>query len=383
MSGKLVLALMSTLSEGLAPPTKSNFCVVGCGVPGRGMGWFHALQLFHGECNSGRLASVVEPWFLGGGKESPGGEAFQKEVVQQWAPAVKFDTSLKPELWETEGPKIALIAGRTVDNPKLFRAALDAGATHIMLEKPGAPTVGELEDMAVEANERGVPVFMGFIKQISAYVASAMACSGQVTFKSYNNYAETDLGECFERNAEGMLKNMAIHELALAVDLFDLTLDTLADVRVNDIDVRNIGGRTDFVKVDLTLYHTDGRSVTVYADRCAGVDGCEAVVTDSDGAVVEAFPMVDEDRAKQVDDLKKLHPDWLGYLLTQAPEYQKLKETCAAFALGTGDGAKVATMQTAIDSLKLAEHLTDRLLSAYTPSIPAASASSAAPATAR
>ena len=33
-------------------------------------------------------------------------------------------------------------AGRTADNPGFFREALGAGATHILLEKPGAPTQG-------------------------------------------------------------------------------------------------------------------------------------------------------------------------------------------------------------------------------------------------
>ena len=55
-----------------------------------------------------------------------------------------------------------------MDNPGFFRQALAAGATHILLEKPGAPSVGELEAMAAEAKER-TPVFMGFIKNISPY----------------------------------------------------------------------------------------------------------------------------------------------------------------------------------------------------------------------
>ena len=42
--------------------------------------------------------------------------------------------------------------------------------------------------------------------------------AGATTKFVHNNaYKEEELGECFERNAEGMLKNMAIHELALLV----------------------------------------------------------------------------------------------------------------------------------------------------------------------
>ena len=67
----------------------------------------------------------------------------------------------------SSGPKVCLIAGRTPDNPKFFRQAIAAGATHILLEKPGAPTVGELQAMAAEAKAANVPVYMGFIKNIS------------------------------------------------------------------------------------------------------------------------------------------------------------------------------------------------------------------------
>ena len=50
---------------------------------------------------------------------------------------------------------------------------------------------------------------------------------------SLNAYKEEELAECFERNAEGLLKNMAIHELALAVTFYGVRADNIADVRVN------------------------------------------------------------------------------------------------------------------------------------------------------
>ena len=28
---------------------EANFCIVGCGLPGRGMGWYHGLQLVEGK----------------------------------------------------------------------------------------------------------------------------------------------------------------------------------------------------------------------------------------------------------------------------------------------------------------------------------------------
>ena len=106
------------------------------------MGWFHGLQLVEGACASARLSDVVEPWFLGPGKDSDAGAEFDAGVVQAW-PDTRFSDAISDETWSTAGPgpKLALIAGRTVDNPGFFRQALAAGATHILLEKPGAPSV--------------------------------------------------------------------------------------------------------------------------------------------------------------------------------------------------------------------------------------------------
>jgi hypothetical protein len=41
--------------------------LVGCGAPGRGMGWYHAEQLLKNKCPSAVLKYIVEPWFLGAG----------------------------------------------------------------------------------------------------------------------------------------------------------------------------------------------------------------------------------------------------------------------------------------------------------------------------
>jgi hypothetical protein len=55
-----------------------------------------------------------------------------------------------------------------------------------------------------------------------------------VTFVSNNTYENNaeSVGECFERNAEGMLKNMAIHELALLASFYDVTVDNIDVLRL-------------------------------------------------------------------------------------------------------------------------------------------------------
>ena len=114
--------------------------------------------------------------------------------------------------------RLALISGRTADNPRLLKESIEtAGCSTIYLEKPGAPTVGELADMRDYAASKGVTVLMGYNKNVCKFVRKAReyqaANGGHITFVSNNAYENTpeSLGECFERNREGMLKNMAIH----------------------------------------------------------------------------------------------------------------------------------------------------------------------------
>merc|ERR1719258_416116 len=224
--------MISSLSGG-----EANYAIIGCGVEGRGMGWYHALQLLNGEIPRARLSDVVEPFFLGAGKDLPPGKAFAKKGVQFHA-SVDSGSLFSGA---TSSTKIALIAGRTCDNPGFFRQAIKAGATHILLEKPGAPSVAELEAMAREAKAAKVPVYMGFIKNISGYVEGALAAANgaagaeavETKLVSRNDYTEATLQECFERNAEGMLKNMAIHEIALACQFWGMRAHNVVDVICN------------------------------------------------------------------------------------------------------------------------------------------------------
>ena len=91
--------------------------------------------------------------------------------------------------------------------------------------------------------------------------------------------AEATLQECFERNAEGMLKNMAIHEIALACQFWGMRADNVTDVICNakggkdspGCDMRRAGGKTDFAWVDVTLVNEDGHEgAHRRADRCSG-----------------------------------------------------------------------------------------------------------------
>ena len=118
----------------------------------------------HNSCPSASLDYIIEPWFLGPGSEGPGGPEFN-----DWAKSTsstyntQFLTSVA-DLPTPAQPRVALISGRTADNPRLLNECIDAGCKCIYLEKPGAPTVDELKDMMECAEKAGIEVLMGYNK---------------------------------------------------------------------------------------------------------------------------------------------------------------------------------------------------------------------------
>ena len=163
---------------------------VGAGVPKRGMGWYHAKQMLDGDTPSASLSAVVEPWFLGPGADSPPGATFAAWAAETGPKGVAFCKSVA-DVPKPDGPRMALISGRTADNPRLLREVIDAGCTAVYLEKPGAPTVEELEAMRSFAAERKVPVYMGYNKNVCEYVSLALEQAkkvpGSVTTYVHNN----------------------------------------------------------------------------------------------------------------------------------------------------------------------------------------------------
>mmetsp|Transcript_22806 Transcript_22806/g.32670 ORF Transcript_22806/g.32670 Transcript_22806/m.32670 type:complete len:365 (+) Transcript_22806:227-1321(+) len=355
---------------------QAEVVLIGCGAPLRGMGWYHAVQLLEGDCPSAKLGHVVEGWFLGPGASGPGGDdfaAFASQASKEHG--VQFHKSVADVPPVAQGVKrLALISGRTADNPRLLKEAIAAGCSSIYLEKPGAPTVTELEAMMKEASAAGVTVLMGYNKNVSKYVATvrkqaALVPGSHVTFVTNNTYENTpeSLGECFERNAEGMLKNMAIHELALLVSFYDVTVDNIDSVEADKSfssmqTLRGPSGKefTDFDKIKFSIKTKTGKAVTVQADRCGG-DTSYAFVSDAKGEEVYRHYMPDEDDKKMVEELKAKYPGAMPYFFPQHPDYITVKERVAKNC-ATGEPAEgIATIEIAVNTLKVAEYLTPTL----------------------
>lgn len=170
-----------------------------------GMGWYHLTQLL--DMENANVVGVVEPFFLNSTLCSNPPESFTSMVSELEAVGVTCTDSIA-KLPKFEKDTMCLIAGRTADNPKFFKACIEHGAKIVYLEKPGAPSVAELEEMRDFAEKQGVKVYMGYNKNVTPYVQKALEKSKEVdgshvTFVHNNSYKTDELEECFTRNAEG------------------------------------------------------------------------------------------------------------------------------------------------------------------------------------
>jgi len=91
------------------------------------MGWYHAKQILDGDVPSATLTDIVEPWFLGGGKDGPGGAefaAFKKEHEGK----VRFHASIA-DMPKPDGNMMAMARTR---RPRVFtrRDGVDAPRLH-------------------------------------------------------------------------------------------------------------------------------------------------------------------------------------------------------------------------------------------------------------
>jgi predicted dehydrogenase len=343
--------------------------LVCCGAPKRGMGWYHCKQLLDGRVDGAKLANIVEPFFLGAGKDSPPGKEFAT-----WASTTAKEVSLHKSISESPkptGPKLVVICGRTADNPRLFREAVDHGFSHVYLEKPGAPTVAELEEMAAYAKTKKVPVYMGFNRNFSKYVrtaqdAMAKAEAGATFTLGRNDCFNTpeSMDECFERNAEGMLKNMMIHEIVVLISYFGLQVDSIkeivADKQYTTVETRK--GFTDLSKMKCVIKTNSGQEFKLWGDRSNGEYG-EAVIT-VDGKEFFKAVRPDEEISKKAEEIEKSDPGCMPYFYLQDGEYLALKKQVIQHILSGKEGSPVgvASVETAIEGLKLCDCITEALM---------------------
>jgi len=353
-----------------------SIVLVGCGTPLRSMGWYHGTQIMDLRLPNAELKYVVEPWYLSqAGQSAPGFEAFCQLKASWEDKGVQFFESVSqlPELPQREH-LFFIISARTSDNPKLFDECLQHKPKCLLLEKPGAPTLAELEAMKEKALAAKVRVFMGFNKNVSAYLKRALSFSQQaeqavsITLVHNNTYLNTDEdhAECFERNSEGMLKNMLIHELAILATFYGVTTENIQTLTIDKdftscktlIGPTSGNSFTDFDKLQFTIVTTDAQALTVRADRSGGDDSMSILYDAATQTELARYVMPDDEIQEHVADLEKKLPGAIAYFLSQDLDYLTIKSELVEYCLTQKEPTGVATLSVGCETLKLAEYLT-------------------------
>lgn len=367
-----------------AATTALRVVALGCGQPKKSMGWFHIKQILADP--RAQLVAVVEPWYLGPGAGSLGSEAFDSfcQEIKAVHPNVLLCASAQelPVLrTEADGPVLAVIAGRTQDAPKLFCAACERGASHVYLEKPGAESAAELEELQAFAEERGVATVVGYNKNVSDYVQSALAelerlaADGESVRVSleHNNAFKGDedlLAFVTGPGKEGLVHNMSCHELALAATLFGVSRERVESVTLEPEHSElfaAVGGR-DWKRVSfrLGLRGAEGPAaplrrrlpeLRLLADRCGG--NYSRVCVEGRRGSSSSFRLPTPEQEAQVEEALARDPEVRPYFLQQAADYERLRGGFLQHILeghkGTPDG--VVDLAAAVKTLHLADML--------------------------
>ena len=112
---------------------KVDFTIIGCGIPGQSMGWYHSKQLIDGSVAGGRLAHIVTRVGTDA-KRDPGkhfrafkscatakhGVAFHKSLAAMQE-ALASDSGVRTE---RQPRRVAVISSCTGDCPRLLKEAL-------------------------------------------------------------------------------------------------------------------------------------------------------------------------------------------------------------------------------------------------------------------
>ncbi len=118
---------------------------------------------------------------------------------------------------------------------------------------------------------------------------------------------------------------------------------------------------TDFSKLKFTITTKEGNKVSIAADRCGGDDSI-GIVTDEGGKELVRFTMPDDEDSTSIKNAEERIAGAMPYFYVQSPDYQTLKQR-VVHAVATSEPAEgVATIDVAVETLKVAEYLTPILM---------------------
>ncbi|KAL3756720.1 hypothetical protein ACHAWU_005412 [Discostella pseudostelligera] len=320
----------------LPPIDKSiDVVIVGCGP--KSVGWFHLMQFL--DMPNVNVRAVVEPFYLDTSKCPYPPQSFVDLVVMLDDMGIRCVNHVG-QLHVFIHHTLCIIAGKTSDNPRLFRECIGIGASHIYLESPGAPTIDQLKEMQSLAETRGVEVYMGYQRLCASFIQKAVSLSRSVPkahiFFCHNEVCQSnELNMVVSRYPEGMISSMAVQELAVLVTLFGVKTNDIETFRVNTnrlfserlkfYDEGNGTTVTDLSRVAFKITTKDRkRSFSIMADRCGGVFSF-AVIKSHAGKELQRFQSHDEHQVSMVQSELREDKEISHQFLIESEEYLELK----------------------------------------------------------
>ncbi|KAL7530872.1 hypothetical protein ACHAXR_007227 [Thalassiosira sp. AJA248-18] len=352
--------------------TTLDVIIVGCGP--KSVGWFHLMQFL--DMPNINVHAVVEPYYLDKTKCPYPPHSFVDLMMMLDEMGIRCLYHVG-QLDVFQKQTLCVIAGRTQDNPRLFRECIGMGASHVYLEVPGAPTIEQLKDMNSLAETRGVEVYMGYQRLCSSYIEKALALSraipkSHVFFSHNETYSSNELHLVVSRCPEGMIHSMAAQELAILVKQFGVKVDDIKAFKVNtnrlfserQIFYNRSSGNTwtDFSRVAFKITTKRGRSVSVMADRCGGLVNF-AVVKSHIGKELQRFQSHDVDQVSMVEDELREDKEISHQFIIESEEYLELKKRVVR-SITSGNAGKssgLASVQDGIDVMALADYCTKEI----------------------
>ena len=101
-----------------------------------------------------------------------------------------------------------------------------------------------------------------------------------------------------------------------------------------------------------------GAEANVAADRCGGDDSVGIITDATTGKELARFTMPDDETVANTPALKAKYGEAMPYFFAQDPDYLRLKELVVRHMVAGEPAEGVATIATAVDTLKVAEYLT-------------------------
>jgi hypothetical protein len=166
---------------------------------------------------------------------------------------------------------------------------------------------------------------------------------------------------------------MASQELAVLVTQFRLTTDSVKKFKVNTnklfsekqtfCNKTNGSELSDFSRVAFKLITTNGRSVSIMADRCGGMVSF-AVVKSLAGKEIQKFLSPDGASASRIEHELRRDTDIVHQFTIEAEDYMELKRRVVDSILGDDiamSSRSVVKIQDGIEVLRLSNYCTKEI----------------------